>query len=152
METKKNIKYYRLLQRMHKALKEEDFEAATEVLNEEKGTPEAELIRKEIRDEGLKYSLDMHLLPNVTLMNNDAVAFTHELAVNFSKDLNCKTSYERALSDATVASYARIFDYSKRLQDCNNIKLFPLYSRELDKAYKNFINCLVMLKKIKKIS
>jgi len=80
-----------------------------------------------------------------------------EFSNQLQKEYDCQTPSEFALVEIIANSYARILDYSRAFNNCQNIEFvsgekngyYTMLSKEVDKANRQFISALTTLKHIK---
>lgn len=80
-----------------------------------------------------------------------------EFARQIEKEYDCRTPSEIVLVEAIAGAYARIIQYSKKLECCTRVEYlsnekngyYTMLSKELDRAHRHLINGLSTLKQIK---
>jgi len=80
-----------------------------------------------------------------------------EMANQFISEYHCNAPSEKALSELAASSYARYIQYSDLFQNIANIEwlssekngLYAIYSKEADKAYRQFMMAITTLKQLK---
>jgi hypothetical protein len=81
-----------------------------------------------------------------------------EMSRQMIKDYDCKAAAEKALVEVAVSAYVRVLDSSwlmssihQNLKDVAKEKnhLYAIWSKELDRANRQFINAIITLKQLK---
>ncbi|MBD3362100.1 hypothetical protein GF362_00070 [Candidatus Dojkabacteria bacterium] len=111
-----------------------------------------DLIRKHYRI----YELDTHCL-----LSSSVDEIYKELSIKFARDIteeyNCRSPSEKALVQMVTSAYIRFLEYTNRSQFFKDIEYLSnekisYYSKlckETDRAYKQYLKSLSMLKRIK---
>lgn len=83
--------------------------------------------------------------------------FSLSLKQELEKEFDCKTPSEKALVDQAVNSHIRKLEYSKLMNGYRDpewlsherVALLSFYSKEIDRAHRQFLSTIEMLKAIK---
>ena len=141
----------KLLQDLDKAFKTHDSAKTKESKEETRIT-----LNKAYNNAVYAHSLDNHVAICNTVDKN-----YHGLVVNMTNqlisDFDCRAPHEKALAELIASSYARYIDYSALFANIRNIeylsdvktRFYSLYSKESDKAYRQFNTALSTLKQLK---
>ena len=93
-----------------------------------------------------------------TSMNEGYRPLAMEMCRRMIKDYDCKTAAEKALVEVAVNDYIRVLEFSQLMgsirQNLNNVtkaknQLYAIWSKELDRANRQFINAITTLKHFK---
>ncbi|MBI2414373.1 hypothetical protein HYV31_00805 [candidate division WWE3 bacterium] len=137
-----------------------DLDTAYKAYNEVKGTKKAEDAEKTLNnvynDAVYAYSLDNHvaITGSVTKTYRPlVVGMTEQLMAEF----DCKAPHEKALAELIASSYARYIQFTSFFNNAQNIdylstektNYYTMFSKEADKAHRQFTNALMTLKQIK---
>ena len=116
-------------------------------------------LNENIQNVSLAYSLESgHAL--VESLESRYGGFALQFKQELEDEFGCKKPSERALVDQIVNSHIRKITYSKLMGTCNDPKylshekvaLLNFYSREVDRAHRQFISALETLKFMKQPS
>jgi len=109
-----------------------------------------------LRKVGMALGLSTHK-PVAETVREEYRTFLIEMIRDIERDYDCKTAIEKALAETIASSYVRTLEFSRDLslytQDKNlsheKNGYCSMLSKEIDRAYRIFLNALMTLKQIK---
>jgi len=150
------VEVFKLATGAGQALKKLAEDQLPRIILKEDPQPEEKDLEKNMKSVSLAYSLEsgQALLDSIeSKYGGFALQFKKELEEEF----RCKKPSEKALVDQIVNAHIRKITYSKQMDICKapkylsheNIALLNFYSREIDRAHRQFISALEVLKFMK---
>ena len=102
------------------------------------------------------YALDNHYAV-IDTVKEDYKPMVIEMANQFIAEYQCVAPSEKALAELAASAYARYLQYAASFQNITNIKwlssekngLYANYSKEADRAQRQFMMAIATLKQIK---
>lgn len=102
------------------------------------------------------YALDNHYAATDTV-KKEYKPMVIEITNQFIAEYQCKNASEKALAELAASAYARYMQYSASFQNIANIEwlspekngLYANYSKEVDRAHRQFMMAITTLKQIK---
>lgn len=102
------------------------------------------------------FALDNHYAATDTV-KKEYKPMVIEIANQFVAEYRCTNPSEKALADLAASAYCRYIQYSSHFQNISNIEwlssekngLYANYSKEVDKAYRQFLTAIMTLKQMK---
>lgn len=102
------------------------------------------------------FALDNHYAATDTV-KKEYKPMVIEIANQFVAEYRCTNPSEKALADLAASAYCRYIQYSSHFQSISNIEwlssekngLYANYSKEADRAYRQFLTAIMTLKQMK---
>lgn len=102
------------------------------------------------------FALDNHYAATDTV-KKEYKPMVIEIANQFVTEYRCTNPSEKALADLAASAYCRYIQYSAHFQSISSIEwlssekngLYANYSKEADKAYRQFLTAIMTLKQMK---
>lgn len=101
--------------------------------------------------------LDTHM-PIAQSVGKHHSTFLMQVVKSIEKEYDCKTPSEKALAELAASAYLRVVQFSRKLNIMTDepgnlfhekVQLLCLFSKELDRAHRQYTNAILTLKQIK---
>ncbi len=124
----------------------------------EKEKREAE---KDLNNQAIKLFMALGMkthTPLIVAIKEDFRPYALTMIKEVVKEYNCKTPSEKALCDMIINSYIKVLTYTAKFNSCvdageyiseERTKYLAMMSKELDRANRQFISALGMMRQIK---